>query len=286
MISIIICSVSPTRLKRVCDSIARTIGVPHEIVVVDNRERGLGLCAAYNEGAERARHPLLCFMHEDVEFLTENWGERVLAHFESESALGLVGVAGGRYKAAVPSGWSTGLKQDMCVNVYHGADRASMRPMRYRPWDAPSIEVVALDGVWMCVRRNVWQDVRFDERVQGFHFYDVDFSLRVAERCKVAVIFDVDLLHYSMGSFGEDWAIKALAYPSVAAVELPRYVGTLSKRDVRVRELAATRYWLKLLIKASLPLGLRKNWLLASSALRSPGLWRLSFKFLLPLFKR
>ncbi|WP_242674649.1 glycosyltransferase [Phytopseudomonas daroniae] len=277
----IICSISPARLERVSASIAQTIGLAHEIVVIDNRERGLGLCAAYNEGAQRAIYPILCFVHEDVEFLTGDWGVRVLEHFDDDARLGLIGVAGGRYKAAVPSGWSTGMRQDICMNVYHGADKGSMWRMYYRPEDAERIEVVAIDGVWMCTRRSVWHETPFDERVDGFHFYDVDFSLRVAINHTVSVIFDIDLLHYSMGNFGADWATKALSYYSSAPVELPFYIGSLTAAEIRQREVAATRYWLRILRKAHFSPHLRWRWILASRAWRSPALWRPALRYLL-----
>lgn len=283
MISIVICSVQPERLQAVAANIASTIGVEHELIAIDNRIEGRGLCEVYNEGASRASYDFICFVHEDVEFLSEGWGVRALAHFTADADLGLVGLAGSRYKAKVPSGWHCGDKRDICINILHGSSREAAVAGFCKPEalaDASSIPVVAIDGVWMLVRRSVWSAVRFDEARKGFHFYDVDFSLRVSQAAKVAVIYDVDLLHFSLGSFGEAWASKALDYAASPPFPFPAGVSGAIKNG-RSKEILAVRYWLRLLRRARLPLSLRLRWLRASGVYRYPSQWRFALRFLL-----
>ncbi|MFI2757155.1 glycosyltransferase family 2 protein, partial [Streptococcus suis] len=78
VLSLIICTRDPTALKTVSQSAAATIGVPHEIVAVDNSEGQYGICEAYNIGAAQAQYDVLCFMHEDIRFHTSGWGRIVV----------------------------------------------------------------------------------------------------------------------------------------------------------------------------------------------------------------
>ncbi len=285
MISVVICSAQPARLQAVALNIEATIGVEYELIAVDNSTEGRGICAVYNEGASRARYPFLCFVHEDVEFLSQDWGARALAHFSHDEGLALIGLAGSRYKAATPSGWHSGDDEDLCINVLHGASNARASAAFAKPADSgstPCVPVVALDGVWLFARRSAWAATRFDERLGGFHFYDVDFSLRVAQQGKVAVVFDIELLHFSLGSFAEAWARQALAYAAAASVALPfSCSAVLNPGRVRRKEAAAARYWLRLLRRAQLPWALRVRWLRAAGILHYPTLWRVALKFLL-----
>ena len=66
MISIIICSRTPDISQELKQNIGTTIGCDYELVVVDNSSNDHSIFSAYNEGAEKAKSELLCFMHEDV----------------------------------------------------------------------------------------------------------------------------------------------------------------------------------------------------------------------------
>ena len=57
MLSIIICSVLPERLRKISQNIDETIGVEYEIVTIDNREKCWSIARAYNEGARQAKYP-------------------------------------------------------------------------------------------------------------------------------------------------------------------------------------------------------------------------------------
>src|ERR1700743_3385103 len=105
MISIIISSANAEQLKQATDNITATIGVPFEIIAIDNSKGQQGICAVYNQGIVRARYGILCFMHEDIIIKTDNWGAILKNTFDGNSDLGLLGVGGGSYKPFTPSGW-------------------------------------------------------------------------------------------------------------------------------------------------------------------------------------
>jgi glycosyltransferase involved in cell wall biosynthesis len=201
MISIIICTRHPEKLKKVSASIAETIGVPFEIVAVDNVQQQYGICEAYNIGASRARYDFFCFMHDDIHFETRNWGARMIAHL-SDPGVGLIGVIGGDPKLKLPAinnvpflkveGNVVGYNKSGPVHYYFTED----------PEDKSIIKpVTAVDGIWMCTRREVYEQFRFDDiTFKHFHGYDIDYSLQVISAYKVCVVFDILLHHYSPGS--------------------------------------------------------------------------------------
>ncbi len=74
MLSIIICSISPERLQEISQNIHATIGVEHEIIAIDNREKCWSIARAYNEGARQARYPYLFFVPQSCEWnFTSSW---------------------------------------------------------------------------------------------------------------------------------------------------------------------------------------------------------------------
>ena len=180
MLSIIICSVSPEKLKKAKDCIDATIGVEHEFIVIDNNVRKWPLTRAYNEGAKMARFPYLLFVHEDVIFHACGWGNFVIDKLREQDC-GVVGYAGTKVMSGSYSGWC----QDGDWNVlllWQGtaAGRTELRASGVT-LEHPFEEVVALDGLAMFMRRDLWEEFRFNEEsLTGFHCYDVDFTPRVA----------------------------------------------------------------------------------------------------------
>ena len=180
MLSLLVCSVRPDFLERMKRSVESTIGIEHEWVVADNRNTGKGICQVYNELAAEARFPFLLFLHEDVSFETADWGPRLIDHFTTNPNLGLVGLAGANVKSSSISGWYTADPSHDRYHIRHRLPTHSEQMHRIPDEAQDLFPVVCLDGVFLCCRRTVWSSSRFDEKnIQGFHFYDLDFSMRV-----------------------------------------------------------------------------------------------------------
>lgn len=223
MISVLICSSNPVLLEQVKKNIEETIGIPYEIIYEDNREFNRGICSVYNSLASRASFPILCFVHEDVLFNTINWGSIIINNFATDKGIGLIGVAGCKYKSAFYSGWYSNNKELDCANYVHqykqGKEQVYLSPTGNKELQ----EVVCIDGVFMCCKKEVWEKNKFnDEVLNGFHFYDIDFSLRVAWESKVVVTYDVALTHItSGGDYGNKWVEIAIKYHQLMAGNLP-----------------------------------------------------------------
>lgn len=82
--------------------------------------------------------------------------------------------------------------------------------------------VCALDGVWVCARREVVLELPFNEALPPFHFYDIDFALRMSRRYEVAVVYDVGLRHFAEGHFDARWIRTAMDYQALRKEAIAR----------------------------------------------------------------
>lgn len=209
MISIIISTYQPNFLKALEINIEKTIGVPYEIIAIENHNLK-GICEVYNTGATRAKYNILCFCHEDILFNSQNWGKTVLEIFNNDFNLGLLGVAGSAYKSVIPAGWAI-MPEARAVNlIQHYKYSTSPTHHHYEnPKQESLTPVTCIDGVWMCTRKKIALELKFDEiTFKNFHCYDIDFSLSVFNKYKVAVTFDILIEHFSEGRNDKNWIIE------------------------------------------------------------------------------
>ncbi len=200
MISIIICSHTPSDLETCRANIEKTIGVPHEYIVLDNSENQHSLAQAYNLGVQRAQYNHLVFVHEDVTFLTPNWGS-VLVKLLDQPEVGAIGLAG---TTCLTEGNWCSLGQPYTKGwVIHDDDLGSFLSKFSETKDAQ--QVVALDGLFLACRKEIAREIPFDEQTfDGFHLYDLDWSLRVAQKHTAWVTTNILVLHTG-GSYDEAW---------------------------------------------------------------------------------
>lgn len=178
----------------------------YELIVVDNSQGKYSILSAYNEGVKYASGEILCFMHEDILFHTQDWGKRVVEHFATNPKVGLLGVMGTHFMSKYSSPWwaasmSSGqLIQGRTINGVYSCveERLWGRKM------SDSIEAVMVDGLWMCVRKNLFDKglIRFDDKTFiGFHCYDADICLQIIQAgYEVRVAYDILIEHKSLGT--------------------------------------------------------------------------------------
>lgn len=211
MISIIVSSYKDNSYNEFEKSVSVTIGVPYEIIKISNPGL-MGICEAYNRGAERSKYDCFLFAHDDIIFNTQNWGQLLLAHLK-DSSTGAIGVAGGKYKSSVPSSWSI-IEKQKAVNVmqHHKDEKESPSRILIKHNNEEKSQVVVLDGVFIATRKEVWRAFQFDEsKLKGFHGYDIDFSLAVAQKFKIYVVYDILIEHFSEGNPDKNWILAAQA---------------------------------------------------------------------------
>ncbi len=182
MLSIIISSYQPEYFTALENNIAETCGIPYEIIKIDNPGI-MGICEAYNKVAEKAQFEYLLFIHEDIEFISKNWGTN-LCNYLINPDVGVIGLAGSNYVPNVPCGWHTD-ERYMFRNLIQSDKTRNTSKQRKSPLQ----EVYSLDGVFLAIR---------------FHAYDIDFSIRVSAKYKNFVIPDIAIQHFSEGGFSKD----------------------------------------------------------------------------------
>jgi hypothetical protein len=249
MFSLIVCSRDKEELEALRTNVSKTIGAPFELIALDNGGNTYSIYTAYNKGAAQAQGRYLVFLHEDVRFLTANWGGLLHEHLEQAKDTGVIGIGGSRYMPSVPSGWflGYGTAAHVRLNILQGANSLeTYERRRLNPEGVKRQEVTVLDGVLMAVRREVWEQHPFDSRgFNGFHFYDLDFCLQVNQQYRNYVVFDIDLVHRSEGQNRRDWIEEALKFTAKWRHQLPRSVAPVPAHEKRRIEWAQFYYFAK-----------------------------------------
>lgn len=202
VLSIIVSSVKKERLEALRANIAETVGdgVDYELLFADNAVDKRPLAAVYNSLAALSRGEYILFIHEDAGFITRGWWKKIERQLMQPDC-GVIGFAGGRAMADAPGGWNNA--SDLAV--WHFVERGVERTLNYYP-EIEFLPVVAVDGYAFFVRRAVWMENRFDEKLlTGFHCYDVDFSLGIGVKYRNYVCNSVMTYHDSPGNFGQEW---------------------------------------------------------------------------------
>lgn len=198
MLSIIISSYQPHYYIALEKNIADTIGIPYEIIKIDNPGI-MGICEAYNRGAEKAQYDFLLFLHEDVLFETKDWG-LILTQLLSKKSIGCVGLAGGDYVSTYPLPWW----QNKERRFFH-LNQISTNEEKKINRLTEHKNVIFLDGVFIACRRNIFLETRFSDYLQGFHGYDMDFSWRASQTHQNIVSHEITLTHFSAGHPNIEW---------------------------------------------------------------------------------
>lgn len=231
VLSIIMCSRTQTIKKELSENIQKTIGCEYELIVIDNSHNDKSIFEAYRQGEQQSTGEYLCFVHDDVEFISENWGIIVSDYFKQHPKCGCLGIAGGHVLPQCVSGWSicgicsTNILQGYCEN---GCQEYKINKQDSLKRD-PTI-VAALDVVFLCFPKKIFHTIEWDTKnYAGYHFYDMDICMQInSSNFECHINWDILLKHRSPGfadknfkKMGEIWYKKWSKYlPLVKGVEL------------------------------------------------------------------
>lgn len=210
MISLLVCSINSTYLEKLTTSIKSTISLPYELLVLDNNVEGLSISEAYNKLAHKANYEYLVFVHEDVEFLTKDWGTSLIQILKDRKN-GIIGVAGSSYLPSVPSGWYLSNEKNDQVYIHQGF-KYKVAPVRFDNHGEDLTTVFLLDGVFLAMRKEVWEEFSFNEKLKGFHAYDVDLCQRVSSKYQNIFTKQIELIHHSEGKVDKNYFDSILKY--------------------------------------------------------------------------
>jgi hypothetical protein len=231
MISIIICSKYADISESLKSNIKNTIGIPYELVVINNSKNEYTIFEAYNEGVKRASFDLLCFMHEDIWYHSQHWGKSVISHL-SDVKTGLIGLAGSFYLLPFPSSWF--YAEPAYLNLIQAYPSSSGEIItKHRKVYGGDKEAICVDGFWFCSRKDVFKEVSFDtDTYHGFHFYDMDISMQIHQQgYRIYIVTDITVAHHSTGSQNKQWIESAYIFYNKWKNQLPISVAS----DLKIR---------------------------------------------------
>jgi GT2 family glycosyltransferase len=176
------------------------------------------LSEVYNKALADAKHDIIVFSHDDIQFETDNWGKKILKHFERQSQYAILTIAG---TTDLLSGqwWQEQHKMIGIVNHQHEG----------RKWTSKYsanlgdqiVDVVVGDGLFFAVQKNKLK-TGFDEEFNGFHFYDIPFfASNFIQGAKIGNIFDIRVTHLSIGMTNQQWADNKALFEQKYGKNLP-----------------------------------------------------------------
>ena len=207
-ISIIICcrheEISPQLKENIQSTIFCDSSHEYQIIVIDNHNNQYSIFEAYNRGVQVSTGDILCFMHDDIEYQTVGWGDKVVSLFE-DSNIDACAVIGSSYLRKAPTYTNHG--RFSCMNMIYEGNRTSINADKVRP-------IVVFDGFWFCVRKRCFQHVYFDDQTYGgFHFYDMDTALQLFHAGYHTVFIpDVFIFHSYGANFNNQWLDNSFAF--------------------------------------------------------------------------
>jgi len=233
MVSIIVCSKDSALREKLRNNVSNTIKNEYEWICIENEYENLSIFSAYNKGALKSKGDILVFIHEDVIIHTKNW-DKLLRNHLNDPSLGIVGNAGSTYKSKQLTSWI-----DVPPSYYRSNAIAGWTVERNIHSNKTSkknmvSEVKLLDGMFLAMRREVWEEFPFDEQsYSGFHFYDQDMSMQVGQKYQLAVCHNILVEHLSSGNYSKAWFKDALIYHKKWESQLPVSCINLSPSEIR-----------------------------------------------------
>lgn len=216
MISIISCTRnhnSANALKKnIVESIGLWEGKDFEFVFIDNNNRKNSIFQAYNIGVQKSIGDILCFVHDDVSFITHGWGEIVNQTFYKHENIGCLGVAGTHFMADTPASWWHSHFTSIRVLLDNNGN-VSLAERHEIINDRHLTTVASVDGLWFCIRKDLFKHISFDEvTFSGFHCYDSDICMQILQiGYTISVTFDILVKHKAVAEVDMSYfnAIKA-----------------------------------------------------------------------------
>jgi Glycosyltransferase like family len=200
--SVIVCSHRPERRISIDAHFQRVFaGREYEFIMIPDAK---SLCEGYNRGLAQSTGELIIFSHDDIELVMANSADIIENHLRNFDLIAIAGstrlIDGNWVTSGDPYTYSTVAAPE------NESDDGRYRILAYGagPLVVPNIK--AVDGCFFACTRQAAEEVRFDERFDGFHLYDVDFSYRVFRAgYKLAICRDLPLIHFSKGSYDDKY---------------------------------------------------------------------------------
>jgi hypothetical protein len=140
-------------------------GMTTEVLQVENPK---SMTTGYQEAMVSSDAKYKVYLHQDMLLVHRDFLSDLLACFQEDPALGMVGVAGAEHLANADAWRSLDIGGCYSVGTFRGLGSIAVRPEIRNPQGRYQ-EVDFIDGMLLATAA----DLPWDERIEGFHFYDV-----------------------------------------------------------------------------------------------------------------
>lgn len=220
--SIVTCSVDDAKFASMKQCYEQVLsGESFEIIRINDAK---GMCEGYNRGIPQCSGQTIILSHDDASPVRP-FAAKLRAHLRSVDIVG----GAGTNRLAGPVWFSEGVPHTFgqVLNRIPSGDLL----LSIFGVPAPLVTgIQAIDGFWMAAHRSVLRPDRawFDAKtIQGFHFYDLDFSLAANRKgLRIGVASDLNLLHASTGGYNEKWKAEIPPF-------MEKWAGKLAPQRVR-----------------------------------------------------
>ena len=184
---------------------------------VNNGEKSLS--ETYNEIISESKYDIIVLCHDDIEFDSKNWGEKLLKNFRKNPEYGILGLAGSKYLDTSSQWWKVPQTMFGIVNHKHEGKKWTST---YSKNINENIEEVALvDGLFIALDKTKIVH-KFDETIKGFHFYDLGFCVpNHLDDVGVGVMFNIRVTHLSIGQTNQQWENNRIEFSEKYKSSLP-----------------------------------------------------------------
>jgi GT2 family glycosyltransferase len=200
MISVVYCTREENPEHK--EHIIKTSGNSKKIEVIEIINNGESLTKAYNRGLKMATNDIVVFCHDDIIFEKNGWATKLVNHFQN-SDYGIIGIAGTTDLDETGRWWND--RSKMIGAVKHRQNGKTWENKYSGVFPKQILESVIVDGLFFAIHKDRIKE-GFDDTVEGFHFYEIDFCFRNhLKGVKVGVTFDVKVIHKSVGETNQQW---------------------------------------------------------------------------------
>lgn len=178
------------------------------------------LAEVYNKCIEEAKYDIVLLIHDDL-ILSKGFDKKILNHFKNNPDYGILGLAGTNIVPKSGMWWEN--PRHIVGRVWHQHE-GKVFESRYSPIKDRIVEVAIIDGLFIALDKNKIK-YGFDERLEGYHFYDLAFCLLNSKGgVKIGIIPDLKTTHKSIGAVGDEWKELKSRFTDLFEADLPYIV--------------------------------------------------------------
>lgn len=231
MITIICCSINSKLAEKLTRNVTNTIGeIKYEFLIHDNLNKNEPISKVYNRLMLLAKYEIIVLLHEDIEFITYNWGLVLFEIFKNKD-VSLLGIAGSTLKLKSPSYWSDVPENFHYKNIVQKKDGNFVQETVGFCRPNTLIKASVIDGVFMAVRRAPKLKILEGE---GFHGYDISLSLECVKRgLGVYITNSVLIKHFSTGDKNISWLRSIIKMSDHYSNFLPSFNEKISLKELK-----------------------------------------------------